>query len=91
MDYNARAISIERWRPLRAALKLPPSTAPGELAAWLGQFIRGLGLPAGLLSQGVTEATFDAMAKEAMRMAMIGNNVREATAEDCLEVLEKSL
>jgi alcohol dehydrogenase class IV len=91
LDFDAEAIEPERWRVLRDALALPTASAPSALGDWARQFIRGLGLPAGLREAGLNPDNLDVMAHEAMQMAMIGNNVRSAGVEACKAVLEAAL
>ncbi|MCU0502913.1 MAG: iron-containing alcohol dehydrogenase [Anaerolineae bacterium] len=91
LAFNAPAVSPGRWAALRDALGLPVDAGPDALAGWAGAFIGGLGLPTRLRDMGLDGATFPAIAAEATRMAMIGNNVRAAGEAECLAVLEAAL
>lgn len=91
LAFNAPAIPAHRWAEMRQSLGLPHDTGPGAMAAWATEFLRGLGLPTRLRELGIDGATFPAIAAEATRMAMIGNNVRPAGEADCLAVLAAAL
>ncbi|MBI3763008.1 MAG: iron-containing alcohol dehydrogenase [Chloroflexi bacterium] len=92
LDFNAEAIPAARWPALRDALSLTPGKAkPHDLATWARDFVARLGLPTNLRAIGVDAMTFDAMAEEATRMAMIANNCRPAGAAECLAVLKAAL
>lgn len=91
LAFNAPAISPARWPALREALDLPASAHPADAAEWVRGFVFALGLPTTLRQVPVDAARLEAMAQEAMRMAMIHNNVRPATANDCRAVLEAAL
>jgi alcohol dehydrogenase class IV len=91
LGFNAPAIAETRWPALRHALGLPAEAAPAELAAWAVAFLARLGLPRHLHELGLDGSTLPAIAAEATRMAMIGNNVRSATEADCLAVLQTAL
>jgi 4-hydroxybutyrate dehydrogenase len=91
MAFNAEAVAPARWPAICDALGLPLSAGPSALEGWLRDFVGGLGLPTRLAQVKVDASTFDAMAEEATRMAMIGNNVRAAGAADCRKVLEAAL
>jgi alcohol dehydrogenase class IV len=91
LAFNAAAIPAHRWAEMRRALALPHDTGPETMAAWTTEFLRGLGLPTRLRELGIDGATFPAIAAEATRMAMIGNNVRPAGEADCLAVLAAAL
>jgi alcohol dehydrogenase class IV len=90
LAFNAEAVPEARWPALRAAVGISDQAQPRDLARWTEYFIARLGLPT-LAEAGVQVASFDAMAEEATRMAMIGNNVRPASAADCRAVLEAAL
>lgn len=91
LAFNAPAIPAHRWAEMRRALGLPEGAGPEATAAWTAEFLRGLGLPTRLRELGIDGATFPAIAAEATRMAMIGNNVRPAGEADCLGVLAAAL
>ena len=90
LSFNAQAISTERWDELCKAIG-EPALAAGELGQWARKFIASLGLPTSLGEVKVEVDSLNAMAEEAMRMAMIGNNVRTVMLEDCRWVLEAAL
>ncbi len=90
LAFNAPAVPAARWPALRAAVSISEQAKPADLARWTEMFTARLGLPT-LAETGVQAATFDAMAEEATRMAMIGNNVRPASAADCRAVLDAAL
>jgi alcohol dehydrogenase class IV len=91
MAFNAPAVPAARWPALRDALGLPATAAPDALAGWAASFVAALGLPPRLREMGLNGDTFPALAAEATRMAMIGNNVRTAGEAECLAVLEAAL
>lgn len=91
LAFNAPAIPLQRWEPLRTALGLPGSASPATLSDWARDFIKSLQLPTHLAELGVKTETIPSMAEEAMKMAMIGNNIRQVTVEDCVSVLEGAL
>jgi alcohol dehydrogenase class IV len=90
LAFNANAIPQDRWNELRDAIGAP-SLEPGSLGDWAREFIANLGLPTRLREVKVEANSINAMAEEAMRMAMIGNNVRAVTVQDCCQVLESAL
>ena len=91
LAFNAPAIPPGRWPALRDALGFAEDATPDALAGWARSFVGGLGLPTRLRDVGLDGATFPAIAAEATRMAMIGNNVRSAGEAECLAVLEAAL
>ncbi len=91
LAFNAGAISPARWPALRHALGLPADAGPDALSDWSRGFISALGLPTALRELGLDGSTFGAIAAEATRMAMIGNNVRPAGEAECLAVLQAAL
>jgi alcohol dehydrogenase len=91
LAFNAPAIPPGRWPALRDVLGLPEDAGPDALAGWASSFTCGLGLQTRLREVGLDGSTFPAIAAEATRMAMIGNNVRAAGEAECLAVLEASL
>lgn len=91
LAFNAQAIPDHRWQDLRQALKLPEVANPESLSDWSRKFITDLGLPTRLSELGVELRTIRPMGEEAMKMAMIGNNIRPVTLEDCIKVLEEAL
>jgi alcohol dehydrogenase class IV len=91
LEFNAPAISNERWEPLRDALGLPKSARPDALAGWSRVFITDLGLPARLSEVGLTKEAIPQIAEGATRMAMFGNNIRPATVDELAALLEANL
>lgn len=91
LAFNAPAINAEKWIPLRDSLGLHTDAQPAILEEWATKFIRGLGLPTKLSELGVQSSSVEKMAQETLQMAMIGNNIRSASFEDCKYILEKSL
>jgi alcohol dehydrogenase class IV len=91
LAFDAPAIASDRWPRLRHALGLRETAQPGALAGWARAFVVRLGMPAGLAQVGVEASDLPAMAADATRMAMIGNNVRPASEADCLAVLRATL
>ncbi len=90
LAFNAAAVPEARWPALRAAVGISGQAQPRDLARWTEVFIARLGLPT-LSEMSLDRASFDAIAEQATRMAMIGNNVRPASAADCRAVLEAAL
>ena len=90
LAYNAEAVPEARWPALRAAVGISEQAQPRDLARWTEIFIARLGLPT-LSEMSIDRSSLDGMAEEATRMAMIGNNVRPASAADCRAVLEAAL
>jgi alcohol dehydrogenase class IV len=90
LAFNAPAVPAERWPAMRAAVGISDKAQPLDLARWTDVFVARLGLPS-LRELKVDAASFDAMAEDATRMAMIANNVRPATADDCRAVLAAAL
>ena len=89
--FDAEAIPNQRWVGLRDALNLPSATKTDELQNWAIQFIDNLGIPTKLSDIGFKREDIDAIADEATRMAMIGNNIRKANKQDNIMVLETAL
>jgi alcohol dehydrogenase class IV len=91
LSYNAPAIAEGRWEALRQALKLPASARPEALADWARAFIGGLGLPVTLSEVGLQKQDIPQIAEGTTRMAMFGNNIRSATVEELVALLEANL
>lgn len=91
LAFNAPAITAARWEPLCDALRLPATTKPEEFSAWSAKFISDLGLPVRLGEVGLQKSDIPRLAEGATRMAMFANNVRQATADDCVNILEGAL
>ncbi len=91
LAFNHSAILEARWEPLRAALGLPGDTQTDALPLWASGFIRDLGLPVRLGEVGLQKRDIPQIAQDAMRMAMFGNNIRPASAEELIALLEANL
>ncbi len=91
LAFDAPAITPDRWEPLREAMRLPATAKPEELSAWTTQFLKSLDMPTRLSEIGVQKADIQKIAEETTRMAMFANNIRQATAEDCVKLIEEYL
>jgi len=91
LSFNAPAIPEARWEPLRQALGLAAEARPDVLASWARAFVGQLGLPVRLGEVGLQKADIPQIAQDATRMAMFGNNVRPATVEELIALLEANL
>jgi len=91
LAFNAEAIPPYRWPALREALGMRADDGADALSAWARGFLAGIGLPTTLRALQLDGSTFAAIAEEATRMAMIGNNVRTAGEAECLTVLKAAL
>lgn len=91
LEFDAPAISSERWEPLRNALNLSADAKPANLGDFARNLLRTLDMPTHLSEVGLKAEDIPAIAESATKMAMIGFNVRPATAEDCKKVLEAGL
>jgi alcohol dehydrogenase class IV len=91
LSFNAPAIPETRWEPLRQALGLPAQAKPDALSSWATAFISHLGLPVRLSDVGLQKADIPQIAQDTTRMAMFGNNIRPATVEELMALLEANL
>ena len=91
LAFNAPEIQGERWATLRAAIGLGENASTDRLAFWAENFLREIGLPTRLRELGVEKESIEKMAEDATRMVMTPNNIREATAADCVSILEMAL
>jgi len=91
LDFNASAISADRWDSLRTALGLPTDAQPQDLGNWSREFLKSLEMPTHLSELGLTADRIPAIAESAIKMAMIGLNIRSAGLEECKQVLENGL
>lgn len=91
LTFDAPAIPPERWEELRNALGLPTGATPDVLPGWAKDFLVKLGLPTTLSAVGVRREDLQKIAEDSTRMAMFGNNIRQATAEECIALLESAL
>jgi len=91
VSFNAPSITEARWEPLRQALGLPAQAQPDALASWARAFISQLGLPVKLSEVGLQKADIPQIAQDTTRMAMFGNNIRPATVDELIALLEANL
>lgn len=91
LDFDAPAIPADRWSLLRDALGLPSDANADVLGDFARQLLKTLDMPTHLSEVGLVAEQIPAIAETATKMAMIGFNVRPATAEDCKKVLEAGL
>ncbi|PKO15482.1 MAG: hypothetical protein CVU39_11255 [Chloroflexi bacterium HGW-Chloroflexi-10] len=91
MDFNASAIPTNRWNLLREALMLPADAKPQDLGAWARKTLKSLNMPTRLSELGLTPEKIPTIAESAIKMAMIGLNIRSAGLEDCKQILEAGL
>jgi alcohol dehydrogenase class IV len=91
LEFDAPAIPAERWDLLRDALALPADAKPEVLGDFARNLLKTLDMPTHLSEVGLEADKIPAIAETAMRMAMIGFNVRSAALEDCQQVLEAGL
>jgi len=91
LEFDAPAIPADRWDTLRDALGLAADAKPADLADFARNLLQSLDLPTRLSDVGLKAEDISAIAESATKMAMIGLNVRPATAEDCQKVLEAGL
>jgi alcohol dehydrogenase class IV len=91
LEFDAPAIPADRWDALRDALGLAADAKPADLADFARNLLQSLDLPTRLSDVGLKAEDISAIAESATKMAMIGLNVRPATAEDCQKVLEAGL
>lgn len=91
LEFDAPAIPADRWDALRDALGLAANAKPADLADFARNLLQSLDLPTQLSDVGLKAEDISAIAESATKMAMIGLNVRPATAEDCQKVLEAGL
>jgi alcohol dehydrogenase class IV len=91
LEYDAPAIPADRWSMLREALGLPSDAQADVLGDFARQLLKTLDMPTRLSEVGLKTEDIPAIAETATKMAMIGMNIRPATAEDCRKVLEAGL
>ncbi|GAB4433347.1 MAG: hypothetical protein Kow0031_14900 [Anaerolineae bacterium] len=89
MRFNLPAIAAERRRMLNRIFDLPSVARPEATVLRLTEFVRKLGLPTRLseLDRPLENVDWQAIAEETTRMVLIQNNPREASVEDCREIL----
>jgi alcohol dehydrogenase class IV len=91
LSFNAPAIPPERWEMLRDGLGLAENAQPASLADWAKSYISELGLPVNLSDVGLQKQDIPGIAEGATRMAMFANNVRPATVEELISLMEANL
>jgi len=91
LAFDAPAIPAERWDLLRDALGLPQNAKADVLGDFARDLLKTLDMPTRLSEVGLKAEDIAAIAESATKMAMIGLNIRPATAEDCRQVLEAGL
>ena len=91
LEFDAPAIPADRWELLRDALGLPEGTKAEMLGDFARNLLKTLDMPTRLSEVGLKAEDIPAIAESATKMAMIGMNIRPATAEDCRKVLEAGL
>jgi alcohol dehydrogenase len=74
---------------LLEAMDLPAAAADDELIGQVEAWVRGLGLPLTLGEVGITDPDLAVLSEEASRMALLPNNPRPASAEDCRRIMEQ--
>lgn len=89
MRFNLPAIAAERRRTLNRIFDLPSVARPEATVLRLAEFVRQLGLPTRMseLDRPLDNVNWQAIAEETTRMILIQNNPREASVEDCQEIL----
>ena len=87
LAYNLPVLGHKRTGLLEA-LGMPASQADGEVVAQAKAWLQALGLPTSLSELDLGELDLAALAEGASRMAMVPNNPRPATTEDCRRILE---
>jgi alcohol dehydrogenase class IV len=90
LAFNLPALGSKR-DGLLEALSLPADTSDEELIARVRAWVRGLELPLTLSEVGIHDPDLASLGEEASRMALLPNNPRPATAEDCQKILEQMI
>jgi alcohol dehydrogenase len=90
LAYNLPTLG-EKRAPLLQALGMPVSASDDEVVENVKAWIAGLGLPTSLHEAGITTPDLSTLAEEASRMALLPNNPRPATADDCRRVFERAV
>jgi len=91
LAYNAPLIPSEKWAVLKNGLGLSADAQPQDLGNWAQGFLQRLGLPVLLSELGIQPVDLPKIAEDAGRMAMYANNLRQATLDDCIQLLEGAL
>jgi alcohol dehydrogenase len=87
LAYNLPVLQ-EKRAVLLQALGLPASASDEETVGRVRAWLRNLGLPSSLRELELGEPDFASMGEAASRMALLPNNPRAATADDCRRLLE---
>lgn len=89
--FNLPAVPCDRRQKLNGALDLEATASEEALVAAVNNFVIDLGLPVSLdeINVSIANGDWEAMAEETTRMALIRNNPRMATQEDCRLLLEE--
>lgn len=91
LEFDAPSIPADRWILLRDALGLPQDAKPEVLGDFARQLLKSLDMPTRLSEVGLMAEHIPAIAESAVKMAMIGMNIRSADVNDCKAILEKGL
>jgi alcohol dehydrogenase class IV len=91
LSFNVPAISESRLKELKTALGLAVTPNPEDLANWARKFISDLGLPVQLGEVGLLKKDIPTIAEGTTHMAMFGNNIRAASEEELIILLEANL
>ncbi|PLC55500.1 4-hydroxybutyrate dehydrogenase [Pollutimonas nitritireducens] len=93
IEFNAASLSMQQEQKLERmaqAMQLPDATAPAIGAAILGMNTR-LGLPSGLAEMGVSPDQFPRIVQGALADHSHKTNPREASSDDYVRMLERSM
>jgi alcohol dehydrogenase len=88
LTFNLPVLGSKR-ATLLEAMDLPATATDTAVIEHVEAWVRGLGLPLTLTEVGITDPDLAVLAQEASRMALLPNNPRPATAEDCLRIMEQ--
>jgi alcohol dehydrogenase len=89
LEFNLASIPADRLAVVARSAGVDPGDDVGRLVDVITDFVRRLGLPVGFDDRvDTTDADWDEIAAESMRMVMIHNNPRAVTTEDCHKVLD---
>jgi len=85
LAFNLPAIG-DRRAALLDALHLPADIPDAEVLHRVRAWLEGIGIPSALPAVGIEALDAPALAAEAMRMAMMPNNPRAVSEEDCIAI-----
>jgi alcohol dehydrogenase len=88
LAYNLPALASKR-AGLLEALGMPASLPDREVVEQIRAWLQDLGLPTTLHELDIVQPDLSALAEGASHMAMMPNNPRPATAEECRQILEE--